>query len=43
MDLSYTEDEQRFRAELRAFLEVNVPRDEPPEDLDAEFLWMLEF
>jgi alkylation response protein AidB-like acyl-CoA dehydrogenase len=43
MDLSFTEEEQRFRAELRAFLEANVPRDEPPEDLDAEFLWMLEF
>jgi alkylation response protein AidB-like acyl-CoA dehydrogenase len=43
MDFAYTEEEQRFRAELRAFLEASVPREEPPEDLDAEFLWMLEF
>jgi alkylation response protein AidB-like acyl-CoA dehydrogenase len=43
MDLSYTDDEQRFRKELRAFLEQNVPREEPPEDLDDEFLWLLAF
>ena len=43
MDLSYTEEEERFRAELRAHLEASVPREEPPEDFDDEFLWMLEF
>ena len=43
MDLSYTQEEERFRAELRAHLEASVPREEPPEDFDDEFLWMLEF
>jgi len=43
VDLSYTADEQRFRAELRAFLEASVPREEPPDDLDEEFAWMREF
>jgi alkylation response protein AidB-like acyl-CoA dehydrogenase len=43
MDLSYSADEERFRAELRAFLEANVPRDEPPEDLDGEFDWLRGF
>ncbi len=37
MDFSYTPAEQAFRAELRAWLAVNVPRDLPPADsLDAE-------
>lgn len=43
MDLSYTEEEERFRADLRAFLETAVPREDPPEDLDAEFDWMRDF
>jgi alkylation response protein AidB-like acyl-CoA dehydrogenase len=43
MDLSYSAEEERFRAELRAFLEANVPREEPPEDLDGEFDWLRDF
>jgi len=43
VDLSYTADEEAFRAELRSFLEGVVPRDEPPEDEDAEFEWMRAF
>lgn len=43
MDLSYTEEEEAFRLDLRRHLETNVPRDLPPEDLDAEFEWMCEF
>jgi alkylation response protein AidB-like acyl-CoA dehydrogenase len=43
MDLSYTAEEERFRAELRSFLERAVPREEPPEDLDGEFEWLREF
>jgi alkylation response protein AidB-like acyl-CoA dehydrogenase len=43
MDLSYTPDEERFRLDLRAHLEANVPREDPPEDLDAEFDWLREF
>ncbi|MEW6272518.1 MAG: acyl-CoA dehydrogenase family protein [Thermodesulfobacteriota bacterium] len=43
MDLSYTAEEERFREELRAFLERAVPRDEPPDDLDAEFEWLRDF
>lgn len=43
MDLSYSAEEERFRAELRRFLAANVPRDEPPEDLDAEFDWLRDF
>ena len=43
MDFSYTEEEQKFRAELRAHLEAVVPRDESPDDLDAEFDWMRDF
>lgn len=43
MDLSYTGAEEAFRAELRAFLEANVPREDAPEDLDAEFDWLRDF
>jgi alkylation response protein AidB-like acyl-CoA dehydrogenase len=43
VDLGYSEEEERFRAELRSFLEANVPREEPPEDLDAEFDWLRAF
>ncbi len=43
MDLSYSAEEERFRAELRSFLAANVPREEPPEDLDAEFDWLRAF
>jgi alkylation response protein AidB-like acyl-CoA dehydrogenase len=43
MDLSYTAAEESFRAELRAFLEANVPRGDPPADLDAEFDWLRDF
>ena len=43
MDLSYTPEEETFRLELRSHLERSVPRDEPPEDLDAEFEWMCAF
>jgi alkylation response protein AidB-like acyl-CoA dehydrogenase len=43
VDLGYTEEEEGFRAELRRFLEANVPREEPPEDLDAEFDWLRAF
>jgi alkylation response protein AidB-like acyl-CoA dehydrogenase len=43
MDFAYTAEEEAFRAELRAFLEANVPRDDAPEDLDAEFDWMRDF
>jgi alkylation response protein AidB-like acyl-CoA dehydrogenase len=32
VDLSYTPQEERFRAEARAWLEANVPRDLPPLD-----------
>lgn len=43
MDLAYSEEEQRFRSELRNFLEANVPREEAPEDLDLEFEWLRAF
>jgi alkylation response protein AidB-like acyl-CoA dehydrogenase len=43
VDLGYSEEEERFRAELRSFLEANVPREDPPEDLDAEFDWLRAF
>jgi alkylation response protein AidB-like acyl-CoA dehydrogenase len=36
MDLSYTSQEQAFRAELRAWLEVNVPRQPLPPTLEEE-------
>jgi len=36
MDFSYTAAEQRFRAELRAWLVAHVPRGPWPESLDAE-------
>jgi alkylation response protein AidB-like acyl-CoA dehydrogenase len=36
MDFSYTTAEQAFRAELRAWLSRNVPRDAPPESLEEE-------
>jgi alkylation response protein AidB-like acyl-CoA dehydrogenase len=37
MDLAFSEADEEFRRELRAFLERAVPREDPPEDLDAEF------
>ena len=43
MDFSFTEEEERFRADLRAFLEKTVPRDDPPEDFEAEFEFMRSF
>jgi alkylation response protein AidB-like acyl-CoA dehydrogenase len=43
VDLGYSEEEERFRAELRAFLDGNVPREDPPEDLDGEFAWLRAF
>jgi alkylation response protein AidB-like acyl-CoA dehydrogenase len=36
MDFSYSEDEERFRAELRAWLATHVPRGALPETLGAE-------
>ena len=36
MDFSYTPDEQAFRAELRAWLAANVPREPLPATLEAE-------
>ena len=30
MDLTYSDDDERFRTELRAWLEVEVPRHGPP-------------
>jgi alkylation response protein AidB-like acyl-CoA dehydrogenase len=36
MDFSYTDEEQAFRAELRAWLAVNVPRDSTPLALEEE-------
>ena len=36
MDFSYTPEEQAFRAELRAWLAANVPREAPPATLEAE-------
>jgi alkylation response protein AidB-like acyl-CoA dehydrogenase len=36
MDFSYTQHEQAFRAELRAWLAANVPREAPPATLEAE-------
>ncbi len=36
MDFSYTESEQSFRAELRAWLVANVPREAVPTALEAE-------
>jgi alkylation response protein AidB-like acyl-CoA dehydrogenase len=35
MDFSYTDDEQAFRAELRAWLAANVPREPMPATLEA--------
>ncbi|MBM4265275.1 MAG: hypothetical protein FJ144_01460 [Deltaproteobacteria bacterium] len=43
MDLSFTEEEERFRAGLRSFLVEAVPRGEPPEDLDGEFDYLRDF
>jgi alkylation response protein AidB-like acyl-CoA dehydrogenase len=40
MDFSYTPAEQAFRAELRAWLSANVPRDAPPETLEAEAAYL---
>ncbi len=43
MEFGFTEEEERFRAELRAFLEKTVPREDPPEDFAAEFEFMRAF
>lgn len=43
MDLGYSQAEEEFRAELRAFLETCVPREPPPQDPDAEFEWLRAF
>lgn len=43
MDFAFTAEEERFRAELRAFLEQAVPREESPEDFAAEFEFMRAF
>jgi alkylation response protein AidB-like acyl-CoA dehydrogenase len=43
MDFSYTPAEQAFRAELRAWLSANVPRDAPPETLEAEAAYLTEW
>jgi alkylation response protein AidB-like acyl-CoA dehydrogenase len=40
MDFSYTPDEQAFRAELRAWLEANVPREPLPATLEAEAAYL---
>jgi len=37
MDFRDSEEDERFRLELRAFLDARVPRDLPPADPDAEF------
>ncbi len=36
MDFSHTADEQRFRQDLRAWLQANVPRQPLPDSLEAE-------
>lgn len=43
MDLAYSQAEEEFRAELRAFLETCVPREAPPEYPDEEFAWLRDF
>lgn len=43
MDLSFSTEEERFRLELRSFLEDAVPREEPPEDFASEFEFLAEF
>jgi alkylation response protein AidB-like acyl-CoA dehydrogenase len=40
MDFAYTPAEQRFRAELRAWLHVNVPRQPIPDTLEAEAAYL---
>ena len=40
MDFSYTPEEQAFRAELRAWLAVNVPRQSLPETLEDEAAYL---
>jgi alkylation response protein AidB-like acyl-CoA dehydrogenase len=40
MDLSYTSQEQAFRAELRAWLEENVPRQPLPPTLEEEAVFL---
>jgi alkylation response protein AidB-like acyl-CoA dehydrogenase len=40
MDFSYTADEEAFRAELRAWLAANVPREPPPETLEGEAAYL---
>lgn len=43
MDFSFTDEEERFRSELRQFLARAVPNEEPPEDFEGEFEFMREF
>ncbi|MDX2165468.1 MAG: acyl-CoA dehydrogenase family protein, partial [Deltaproteobacteria bacterium] len=43
MDFSYTEAEQRFRAELRAWLAANVPRQPLPDTLDEEARYLTDW
>ena len=43
MEFGFTDEEERFRAELRAFLEKTVPREDAPEDFAAEFEFMRAF
>ena len=40
MDFSYTPAEQAFRAELRAWLAANMPREPPPAALEAEAAYL---
>ena len=37
MDFRYSDEDERFREALRAFLQANVPREVPPEEVAAEF------
>src|SRR5262245_17357272 len=40
MDFAYTPTEQAFRAELRAWLAANVPREAAPDSLEAEAAYL---
>ncbi len=43
MEFGFTDEEERFRAELRAFLQKTVPGEDAPEDFVAEFEFMRDF
>ena len=43
MDLSFSTQEERFRLELRSFLEATVPGEPAPEEFAAEFEFMRDF